>query len=178
MIELIMYFILILFAIAEIGVTASLIDHFTRTGFPTLRYRQIVNFLLFTACWTTFFGFIYMALAATRALKRGSARMGTSLSFLSITFVFWLVGAILYTVRSGRGVEMCWGLPALDICRETQAAQALAWTAWAFTILTMLASLGDNFGKDRPSAPTTTTVSVSIVNRRLALNSSIAQRAP
>lgn len=181
MIDLVMYFFLILFAIAEIGVTADLIDHFTRVGYPTTPYRAITNFLLFTACWTTFFGIIFMALVAAKILKRGT-RLGVSLAFLGFCLLFWVVGAALYTARIGRGVAMCWGLPALDICRKTQAAQALAWTAFTFTIMAGFAACGTfQMERDRPSAPiSSTTVSVLIVDFRLergALNSFTAQRA-
>ncbi|SRR5258706_16295251 len=182
MIDIFMYTFLLIIAVAEIGVTAYLVDNFTSTGFPTSRYRSITNFLLFTACWTAFVCLVYIALVTVRKLKR-AARLGTSLSLLILTTLFWLIAAALYTdpARGGRGTAMCWGLPVLDICRKTQAAQALAWTAFVFSLVAILVvAFSDRY--DYPEAPTSTTVSVSIVNHRLergALNSSThpAQRS-
>lgn len=174
-----MYSLLTLIAIAEIGVTAFLIDHFTRTGYPSSRYRSLTIFLLFNAVWTTLFGLIYIGFVAAGRLKR-LARLSASLGWLSITTLLWLIAASLYTdpLRGGRGRAMCWNLPALDICRETQAAQALAWTAFALCIVTMIVSIASWHDDDRSTAPTSTTVSLSTLNHgleRRTLNSSTAQ---
>jgi len=160
-----MYSLLTLVALAEVGVTAYLVDHFTRTGYPTSRYRSLTIFLLFNACWTAFFGLAYIIFVAAGKLK-GLARLTASLAWLTITALLWLIAASLYTdpVRGGRGEVMCWNLPALDICRKTQAAQALAWTAFAFSIVTMIVSML-SWHEDRPP-PTSTTVSDSIFNNR------------
>ena len=160
-----MYSLLTVIALTEVGVTAYLIDHFTRTGYPSSRYRSLTIFLLFNACWTAFFGIAYIAFVAAGALSR-LARLTASLAWLSITSLLWVIAAGLYTdpLRGGRGEAICWGLPALDICRQTQAAQALAWMAFAFCILTMFVSIL-SWHEDRPPpAPTSTTVSDSIFN--------------
>lgn len=184
MIEAFMYSLLTLIAIAEIGVTAFLIDHFTRTGYPSSRYRSLTIFLLFNAVWTTLFGILYIAFVAAGRLKH-LARLTASLGWLSITTLLWLIAASLYTdpLRGGRGRAMCWNLPALDICRETQAAQALAWTAFALCIVTMIVSIASWHEDDRSTVPTSTTVSLSILNHGLerralnCFNTSTAQRS-
>ena len=183
MIEAFMYCLLTLIAIAEIGVTAFLIDHFTRIGYPSSRYRSLTIFLLFNAVWTTLFGLIYIGFVAAGKLRR-LARLSASLGWLSITTLLWLIAASLYTdpLRGGRGRAMCWNLPALDICRETQAAQALAWTAFALCIVTMIVSIASWHDDDDRPAPTSTTVRLSILNHGLerkvlnCFNSSTAQR--
>jgi preprotein translocase subunit SecG len=164
--EVFMYSILTIFALAEIGVTAYLIDHFTKVGYPSSRYRSLTIFLLFNACWTAFFGLAYIIFVAAGVLKR-LARLTASLAWLTITLILWVIAASLYTdpTRGGRGEQMCRGLPALDICRKTQAAQALAWTIFAFCILTMIVSIL-SWHEDRPPPAPSTTVSDSMPNDR------------
>jgi hypothetical protein len=161
--EAFMYGLLTVVALAEVGVTAYLIDHFTAVGYPSSRYRSLTIFLLFNACWTSFFGLAYLAFIAAGAFNR-LARLTASLAWLSVTSLLWVIAAGLYTdpVRGGRGEAMCRGLPALDICRKTQSAQALAWTAFSFCIITMIVSVVSWSSARASSPPTSSTVSDSI----------------
>lgn len=56
----ILFFLIAAIAIAELGLTASLISGYESTGYPSSRYRSVIILLLFDAIWTTLFGLAYL----------------------------------------------------------------------------------------------------------------------
>ena len=136
--EAFLFALLAIVALTELGVTAYLVNYYDRLGYLSWRYRSVIILLLFNSVWTSVFGLAYVCFIASGALNR-LARLTASVTWLFITAILWGVAAGLYTSYRDGG-WWCWNSPALWFCRRTQAAEGLAWTAFALCIVTMLAS--------------------------------------
>jgi hypothetical protein len=66
----VLFFLIAAVAAAELGLTAYLVhDYETRdSGYPSSRYRSLIIFILFDACWTVLFGLGYLLFIVGGAL--------------------------------------------------------------------------------------------------------------
>ncbi|KAG8949043.1 hypothetical protein FRC04_009117 [Tulasnella sp. 424] len=130
---------------AELGLVAYLIHTFDKNGYPdgkggyTSRdFKARLDFIMFCACWTVFFGLAYIAFMLAGALFF-LASIASSALWLIITVIFWAIGAALFMqVRVGGN---CHGTPAISLCRELQTVEALGWTALGLAAFTFIVSL-------------------------------------
>ncbi|KAG8827305.1 hypothetical protein FRC19_004173 [Serendipita sp. 401] len=134
-----LFFLIAAVGAAELGLTAYLVhDYETRDGgYPSSRYRSLIIFILFDACWTVLFGLAYILFIVAGHLH-ALASIASSAIWLIITAVLWGVAAGLY--HNERGGGMCNGEAVISRCRQTQTVEALAWTEMALCIVTLFAA--------------------------------------
>jgi hypothetical protein len=139
--EALLFALLTAVALAELGLTAYLVNGYEANGYPSSRYRSLIIFILFDASWTALFGLAYVCFIAAGALSR-LAGIAASVTWLLITAILWGVAAGLYSNpnQGGRTGGMCWDAPTIDPCRQTQTVAGLAWTAFTLCIVTMIVS--------------------------------------
>lgn len=135
----VLFFLIAAVAAAELGLTAYLVHDYENreSGYPSSRYRSLIIFILFDACWTVLFGLAYLLFIVGGALHI-LASIASSAIWLIITAVLWGVAAGLY--KNERGGGMCEGEAAISRCRQTQTVEALAWTEMGLCILTLFAA--------------------------------------
>ncbi|KAG8936190.1 hypothetical protein FRC00_009575 [Tulasnella sp. 408] len=128
----ILFILLTAVGAAELGLVAYLIHTFDRDGYPGGRggytsddFKARLDYLMFCAVWTVFFGLAYVAFIFARAMFF-LASIASSALWLLMTIIFWAVGAELWRQVS---------------CRELQTVEALAWTALALAAVTFIVSL-------------------------------------
>jgi hypothetical protein len=63
-----LFFLIAAVAAAELGLTAFLVHGHENTGYPSPRYRSLIIFILFDACWTVLFGLAYLLFIVDGAL--------------------------------------------------------------------------------------------------------------
>jgi len=134
----ILFGLIVVFGLVELGLTAWFESNFNATGWPSAQYQNLINFLLFDAVWTVLFGLAYVFWIAGGAMHILASIAGSTI-WLLITAIFWVVGAALFDQT--RGGANCLGAPSLSICREAQAIEVIAWIEFALCILTILAAV-------------------------------------
>ncbi|KAG8887378.1 hypothetical protein FRB99_004276 [Tulasnella sp. 403] len=140
-----LFFLITAVAAAELGLVAYLIHLFNKNGYPYGRgtykprdFKQRLDFIMFCAVWTTLFGLAYLIFISVGALFF-LASIASSAVWLFLTMIFWVIGAALWhQVRWGGN---CNGAPSISICRELQTVEALAWTAFGLSVLTLIAAM-------------------------------------
>lgn len=134
-----LFFLIAAVGAAELGLVAFLVHDYENreSGYPSPRYRSLIIFILFDACWTVLFGLAYLLFIVGGALHF-LASIAASAIWLVITAVLWGVAAGLYMHVRGGG--MCKGEAIISRCRETQTVEALAWTEMGLCILTLFAA--------------------------------------
>ncbi|KAG8964090.1 hypothetical protein FRC00_003885, partial [Tulasnella sp. 408] len=141
----ILFILLTAVGAAELGLVAYLSHTFDRDGYPGGRggytssdFKARLDYLMFCAVWTVFFGLAYVAFIFARAMFF-LASIASSALWLLMTIIFWAVGAELW--RQVRWGGNCDGAPSISLCRELQTVEALAWTALGLAAVTFIVSL-------------------------------------
>jgi len=139
-----LFLLIAIFSIVVLGLSAFLISHWNSLGFypppaeSSYSYKSVIDFVLFTAVWTTLF-----AVALTFFIFGGAfawlASVANSAVWLVITAVFWGVSAGLF--HDVRGAGDCLHAPANSYCRQAQAVEAISWLEFALCIITLIASV-------------------------------------
>ncbi|KAG8804969.1 hypothetical protein FRC17_005796, partial [Serendipita sp. 399] len=134
-----LFFLIAAVGAAELGLTAYLVHDYENrdSGYPSSRYRSLIIFILFDACWTVLFGLAYLLFIVAGHLH-ALASIASSAIWLIITAILWGVAAGLY--HNERGGGMCDGEAVISRCRQTQTVEALAWTEMGLCILTLVAA--------------------------------------
>ncbi|KAF4120400.1 Membrane-associating domain [Geosmithia morbida] len=139
----IVYAVLALFLIIELGLTAYVVSDTNPTP-------SSFSFMLFTTVWSTL---VLIYLAVTPVVLPSFSIPIVTLVLVSLTTLFWFAGSI--AMADHIGVPECHGN---NFCQSTQAAVAFGFFIWAgFTGLSVLEFLGFRRGggvsADKPSRP-------------------------
>ncbi|KAJ6575144.1 hypothetical protein B0H19DRAFT_1127378 [Mycena capillaripes] len=130
-----LFTMMILSGVAELGLTAFLVNAGNTHGtWPSPRYHALLLFILFNAAWTVLFAVAYM-LWLVDGEKHLLANVASSIFWLTITVTLWGVAAgVLHNTRTGGN---CPTSPTISRCRQSLTVEALAWTEFGISTLTL-----------------------------------------
>lgn len=125
-------------AMAELGLTAFLVcagnEHRT---WPTSRYHSLLILFIFNAVWTTLFSTAYMMWIVDGA-SHLLASIASSVIWLMITAILWGTAAgVMHNTRTGGN---CAGTATISRCRQSLTVEALGWTEFGLSVLTLVAT--------------------------------------
>jgi len=133
-----LFLLICLIAIAELGLTAYLVNLFNGMGaYPSGEYESLIQLFLFNSIWTTLFGLAYVLFIAYGSLHF-LASIASSAIWLVITIIFWGVASGMF--HNLRGDDDCTGAPGISLCRENQTVEALGWTEFALCVVALFAA--------------------------------------
>ncbi|KII94341.1 hypothetical protein PLICRDRAFT_153903 [Plicaturopsis crispa FD-325 SS-3] len=129
-----LFLLMTLVAIAELGLTAFLIDAGNASHtWPTPRYHSLLILFLFNAVWTTMFAAAYVLWIIDGAVHV-LASMASSIIWLLISTILWGTAAgVMHNTRSGGN---CSGVPSIS--RPSLTVESLGWTEFGLCCITLL----------------------------------------
>ncbi|KAI9066553.1 hypothetical protein FKP32DRAFT_1589632 [Trametes sanguinea] len=128
--------LIILFSIIELAISAWLVSRFNlRHDFLSIAVRDRTRFLLFTSCWTIFFGLFYFALFIHSPTGGIMTSVLSHAVFLIITWIFWTAGAAAITAALGGGLNCS---QHFVYCGQLNALEGFAWVVWIFVTFALL----------------------------------------
>ncbi|KAJ6509564.1 hypothetical protein C8R47DRAFT_1174196 [Mycena vitilis] len=145
-----LFTMMILFSIAELGLTAFLVNAGNTHGtWPSPRYHALLIFILFNASWSAVGGGAYI-LWLVDGEKHLLANIASSIFWLTITVVLWGVSAgIFHNTRTGGN---CPTSATISRCRQSLTVEALAWAEFAISVVALLFTciwVGTSSGRKR-----------------------------
>jgi len=120
---------LVVYSIVELSISAFLIAQFNRYGnyFSTDEFDRTA-FLLFASIWTLVLSALYIFFFFTMPDSVMSS-VGSHVSFLIITWIFWTAGAASITSALGGGLD-CSTEVVFVYCGHLNALQTFSWMIW------------------------------------------------
>jgi len=118
-----LFALLFIVGAAQLGLIAYNLFLFENDGYPSNAYKERFRYLLFCSAWTVILALVHYFMAAF---------IGAFLTF--ITWVLWLVGAILFHLVKYRGP--CDGSTR---CILLKVIDTLDWIAFGIALLAFLA---------------------------------------
>jgi len=130
--------LLLLVAAAQLGLTAFLITCFDHNGWPGQRdsgpliVKALIFMFVVVSAWTVLGSLLFVAFGdESNPFFTGV----TCLGWLAVTLLFWLIPTVLFhVIREG---DLCVGQPAISLCREFMAVEALGWTALILSVFAL-----------------------------------------
>jgi hypothetical protein len=120
---------LILFSIIELSISAFLISQFNRYGnYFSTDERDRTAFLLFASIWTIVLSSLYMFFFFIMPDSVINS-VGSHMSFLLVTWIFWTAGAASITATLGGGLN-CGTQFVFVYCGQLNALETFAWMIW------------------------------------------------
>jgi len=133
-----LFFLMTLSAIAELGLTAFLINAGNLNGtWPSPRYHSLLILFLFNAVWTLVFATAYVLWIVNGSIHL-LASISSSFIWLCATSVLWGTAAgLMHNTRTGGS---CPGRDPISRCRQSLTVEALGWVEFGLCLITFLAT--------------------------------------
>ncbi|RPD64753.1 hypothetical protein L226DRAFT_497849 [Lentinus tigrinus ALCF2SS1-7] len=135
----VVFTLIIFFSIIELAISAWLTSRYNlRHDYLSISVRDRTRFLLFTTCWTIFFGIIYFGMFLYRPTGGVLTSVASHAIFLTLTWIFWLAGAAAITSALGGGLNCS---HHYIYCGQLNALEAFAWITWVFVTFALFVVL-------------------------------------